>query len=65
MKYVLEANPFKGYDGRYRYLYVIKHVDDNWYYYGVHSTYKLDDNYKGSGKILKNYIIVIINKNTY
>ena len=43
----------RGIDGRYHYFYkIVNNVNDN-FYYGIHSTYDLDDNYKGSGTRLK------------
>ena len=43
----------KGSDGRYHYFYkIVNNINDN-FYYGIHSTDDLDDNYKGSGTRLR------------
>ena len=39
---------------KYNYLYKITNLLNGCYYYGVHSTDKLNDNYMGSGKRLRN-----------
>ena len=56
MKYELLCKPFKSSDGKYRYFYKIQNLIDNSYYYGIHTTDDINDNYKGSGKRIKNYI---------
>ena len=38
---------------KYHFLYKTTNLINNKYYYGMHSTYKLDDGYLGSGKILR------------
>jgi hypothetical protein len=43
-------------DGKYRYLYKITNILTNQYYYGIHSTKKLDDGYMGSGRKIKEAI---------
>ena len=54
---------------KYHFLYKTTNLINNKYYYGMHSTYKLDDGYLGSGKILRysirkygkeNFVIEII-----
>ena len=41
-----------GKDGKFHYFYKIVNNINNKYYYGVHSTYNLNDNYIGSGIVL-------------
>lgn len=38
---------------KYHFLYKTTNLINGKYYYGMHSTYKLDDGYLGSGKILR------------
>ena len=38
---------------KYHFLYKTTNLINNKYYYGMHSTYKLDDGYLGSGKRLR------------
>lgn len=38
---------------KYHYLYKTTNLINDKYYYGMHSTFNLDDNYLGSGKILR------------
>lgn len=40
-------------DGKYRYLYKITNIITGQYYYGIHTTFNLEDGYMGSGKKLK------------
>ena len=48
------VNIFKSkHDNKYRYLYKITNVITGQYYYGIHTTTRLNDNYMGSGKRLK------------
>lgn len=47
---------FKGFDGKYHYLYKITNDINNKVYYGIHSTTNLNDGYFGSGKFLKKAI---------
>ena len=50
--YLIETNNpemLKGVDNRYHYFYKIVHNDNGYYYYGIHTTDNIDDNYKGSG----------------
>ena len=50
--YLIETNNpemLKGIDDRYHYFYKIVHNDSGNYYYGIHTTDNIDDNYKGSG----------------
>ena len=57
---------FLGIDGVYHYLYKITNIINNKFYYGVHSTRNLNDNYLGSGtylhKAYKKYGINSFNK---
>ena len=55
MRYRIIGKPFSD-DGVYRYFYLIHNSLDDGYYYGIHTTKKLDDGYKGSGKRLLNSI---------
>ena len=49
-----DVEQLRGEDGRFHYFYKITNkVNDN-FYYGVHSTKDLYDNYAGSGSILEN-----------
>ena len=43
-------------DNKYRYLYKITNKLTGQYYYGIHSTLKLNDNYMGSGSKIKTAI---------
>ena len=55
--YLIETNNpelLKGVDNRYHYFYKIVHNDSGNYYYGIHTTDNIDDNYKGSGYRLHN-----------
>lgn len=47
---------FKGFDGKYHYLYKITNDINSKVYYGIHSTINLNDGYFGSGKFLKKAI---------
>ena len=47
-----ETNAFLGDDGYYHYLYKITNIINDDFYYGIHSTKNLYDNYIGSGKRL-------------
>ena len=38
---------------KYHFLYKTTNLINGKYYYGMHSTYKLNDGYLGSGKILR------------
>ena len=49
-------NEFKGFDGKYHYLYKITNNINDKVYYGIHSTLQLGDGYFGSGKFLKKAI---------
>lgn len=44
---------FIGDDNRYHYFYKIINIQNNKFYFGVHTTKNINDNYKGSGTILK------------
>ena len=56
--------PFKGINNKYNYVYKIEKIDTKQYYYGVHITSNLDDNYKGSGYLInKLYKIYNIENN--
>ena len=49
-----DISTLKGNDNRYHYFYkIVNNVNSN-YYYGIHTTDDLDDNYKGSGCRLHN-----------
>ena len=50
----IKQSPIRGYDGQYHYIYITKlpKIDT---YYGRHSNRSLDDNYHGSGVLLKEY----------
>ena len=52
IKTTLLVEPKIGTNERYNYLYKIENLKNNKYYYGVHSTTDLNDNYIGSGKLL-------------
>jgi len=47
-KYLMSKNKIK-----YHFLYKTTNLINNKYYYGMHSTYKLDDGYLGSGNRLR------------
>ena len=49
-----DISTLKGNDNRYHYFYKIVNNINNNYYYGIHTTDDLDDNYKGSGYRLHN-----------
>ena len=49
---ILTDNIFKGENNKYYYFYKIINLTNDKYYYGVHETKKIDDNYSGSGKKL-------------
>ncbi|QIG71113.1 Seg-like homing endonuclease protein [Rhizobium phage RHph_TM40] len=50
------SDPFKGYDGRYHYVYIIAHKSDGSYYVGKHSSNYPNDSYLGSGGYIKEAI---------
>lgn len=43
---------FRGENGKYYYFYCITNLLNNKKYWGVHSTFELNDGYKGSGRLL-------------
>ena len=47
------ANPYRGADGRYHFLYCTEHQETGECYFGKHSTWNLDDDYQGSGDWIK------------
>ena len=49
-----DISALKGKDSRYHYFYKIVNNINNNYYYGIHTTDDVDDNYKGSGSRLHN-----------
>ena len=49
---ILTENIFKGDNEKYFYFYCITNLTNNKKYWGVHSTFNLDDGYKGSGHAL-------------
>ena len=49
-----DTNALKGSDGKYHYFYKIVNTINDYYYYGIHSTDNINDNYKGSGFRLRN-----------
>lgn len=55
-QYVFNPVIFKGFDGKYHYLYKITNDINDKVYYGIHSTDNLNDGYFGSGKFLKKAI---------
>ena len=45
--------PFRSkYDNKYHYFYKITNLINNKFYYGIHSTYNLNDGYMGSGSLI-------------
>ena len=45
--------PFRSkYDNKYHYFYKITNLINNKFYYGIHSTYNLNDSYMGSGSLI-------------
>ena len=44
-----ESHAFTDVNGYYHYLYKITNLINGHFYYGVHNTKNLNDNYKGSG----------------
>lgn len=52
IKYEILCEPMLGSDDKFVYIYKIELLSTNEYYYGVHSTKKLDDGYIGSGHLL-------------
>ena len=49
----IDAQPFRGEQNRYYYLYKIVNLINSKYYYGVHTSSQVHDSYNGSGTRLK------------
>lgn len=59
MDNIFFEEPYLGQNNKYNYFYKIEEIQTKQYYYGVHITTKLNDNYNGSGyqlnKLYKEY----------
>ena len=53
MEVIYKDTAFIGDNQKYNYFYKIINMKNNNYYFGVHSTNNINDNYYGSGLIIK------------